>query len=196
MLYLKQSTLANVLVGPAIDITDVTTPLTGLTIHPADIHLSKNGGALTDKSEATNCTHDSLGYYSCPLNTTDTNTLGRLQLVVVEASAFPIYAEYMVVTANVYDTLCSTDALDVEVTTKTGFALSAAGVDAVLDEVIENTLTLRQAIMLIKAVCAGKSSGGGSPTILFRNDLDTLNRVSATVDSAGNRTAVTKDVTP
>jgi hypothetical protein len=196
MLYLKQSTLANVLVGPAIDITDVTTPLTGLTIHPADIHLSKNGGALTDKSEATNCTHDGLGYYSCPLNTTDTNTLGRLQLVVVEASAFPIYAEYMVVTANVYDTLCSTDALDVEVTTKTGFALSAAGVDAVLDEVIENTLTLRQAIMLIKAVCAGKSSGGGSPTILFRNDLDTLNRVSATVDSAGNRTAVTKDVTP
>jgi hypothetical protein len=196
MLYLKQSTSANVLVGPAIDITDVTTPLTGLTIHPADIHLSKNGGALTDKSEATNCTHDGLGYYSCPLNTTDTNTLGRLQLVVVEASAFPIYAEYMVVTANVYDTLCSTDALDVEVTTKTGFALSAAGVDAVLDEVIENTLTLRQAIMLIKAVCAGKSSGGGSPTILFRNDLDTLNRVSATVDSAGNRTAVTKDVTP
>jgi hypothetical protein len=188
MLYLKQSTSANVLIGPAIDITDVTTPLTGLTIHPADIHLSKNGGALADKNEASNCSHDSLGYYSCPLDTTDTNTLGRLQLVVVEATAFPISAEYMVVTANVYDTLCSTDVFNVEVT--------AAGVDSILDEVVENTLTLREAVMLIKSVCAGKSAGGGTASITFRDDADTKNRVTATVDVNGNRTAVTKIVTP
>jgi hypothetical protein len=185
MLYLKQSTSANVLIGPVIDITDVTTPLTGLTIHPADIHLSKNGGALTDKSDASNCSHDSLGYYICPLNATDSNTLGRLQLVVVEATAFPVNAEYMVVTANVYDTLCSTDVLNVEIT--------AAGADSVLDEVVEGATTLRQATRLSLAMLSGKSSGGGSNTLIYRDIGDTKARVTFTTDVNKNRTAVTRD---
>jgi hypothetical protein len=187
MLYLKQSTAATLKIGPAISNTDASR-LTGLTLSQADVRLSNNGGDFAQKGDATACTHDEYGWYDCPVSTTDTGTLGRLQLDAIDAAALPIMHEYIVVTANVYDTLCSTDVFNVEVT--------AAGVDSILDEVIENTLTLRQAIMLIKAVCAGKSSGGGSPTIMFRNDLDTLNRVSATVDSLGNRTAVVKDVTP
>jgi hypothetical protein len=189
MLYLKQATAVTVKIGPFIDNTDGYTVLGALTVLQANIRLSKNGGNMAQKNDATSATHDELGYYDCPLNTTDTNTLGRLQVISSDAAAMPVPPEYFeVVTANVYDTLFSTDVFNVEVT--------AAGVDSILDEVIENTLTLRQAIMLIKAVCAGKSSGGGTPTITFRNDLDTLNRVSATVDNLGNRTAVTKDVTP
>lgn len=76
---------------------------------------------------------------------------------------------------------------------KTGYALSGAGVDSILDDTVEGTLTLRQIVKILLAVMAGKSSGGGTGTIAFRDNADTKARVSATVDSNGNRTGVTID---
>ena len=73
---------------------------------------------------------------------------------------------------------------------KTGYALSTAGVDAILDDAIEGTITARQALRLILSASAAKSSGGGTNTITFRDANDTKNRIVATVDSDGNRTAV------
>src|SRR5690606_22157623 len=61
-------------------------------------------------------THDEFGYYDIPLDTTDTNTLGRLRVAVSESGALPVWQDFLVVTANVYDTLCSTDTFDVNVT--------------------------------------------------------------------------------
>jgi hypothetical protein len=75
-----------------------------------------------------------------------------------------------------------------------GAGLTALG-DIVLDEVVE-TLTMRQILMLLKAVMAGKSSGGGTATLKFQDHADSKARVTATVDSLGDRTAVTLDVTP
>jgi hypothetical protein len=75
-------------------------------------------------------------------------------------------------------------------------ALSAAAIDKILDEVVEGTITLRGAQKLMMAVLTGKSSGGGGSTIVFRDTEDTKNRISATVDANGNRTAVgTRDAT-
>ena len=74
-----------------------------------------------------------------------------------------------------------------------GVPLSAAAVDAVHDEVVEGSLTLRQATRLMLAALTGKSSGGGSSTITFRDVADTKNRISATIDANRNRTAVTRD---
>ncbi len=110
-MYLKQSTAATVKLGPFVDSTDGNTAETGLTISQADVRLSKNGGDLAQKNDATACTHDELGVYDCPLNTTDTNTLGRLQLYVHEAGALPVWATYMVIPANVYDSLFGSDKL-------------------------------------------------------------------------------------
>ena len=67
--------------------------------------------------------------------------------------------------------------------------------DAVLDEVVEGTLTLRQIARLLLAVLAGKSSGGGTTTIAFRDQADTKDRISATVEADGDRTAVSVDGT-
>jgi hypothetical protein len=114
-LFLKQSTAVTVKIGPFVDSTDGNTVESGLTISQADVLLSKNGGAFTQKTEATSCTHDAIGYYGCPLDATDTGTLGRLQLAVHESGALPVYHEYMVVRADVYDTMCSTDYLQVDV---------------------------------------------------------------------------------
>jgi hypothetical protein len=90
------------------------------------------------------------------------------------------------------------DGTSVTVTTnsdKTGYALSAAGIDAVLDEVVEGTLTLRQILRIGLAVLAGKSAGGGTATITMQDVADSKARVTATVDINGNRTAITLDGT-
>ena len=72
-----------------------------------------------------------------------------------------------------------------------GVTLSAAAVDAILDDVIEGSLTMRQALRIFVAALAGKSSGGGTATIKFRNIADDGDRITATVDANGNRTAIT-----
>jgi hypothetical protein len=134
MLLLKQSTSATVQIGPFLDDTDGKTAETGLTISQADVRLSKNGANIAQKNDANACTHDELGMYSCALNTTDTGTLGRLQLMVAESGALPVWHEFMVVTANVYDTLCSTDQLDVNVTNIEGSDATDQIRDSVVDD--------------------------------------------------------------
>jgi hypothetical protein len=77
--------------------------------------LWKEGGTtLAQKNESTNCTHRSNGLYTCPVNTTDTNTLGTLIVSVSESGALPIRQDYLVVPANVYDSLCGSDRLQVD----------------------------------------------------------------------------------
>jgi len=71
----------------------------------------------------------------------------------------------------------------------------AAIADAVLDEVVEGTLTTRQTLRLNLAVLAGKSSGGGTATLIFKDTGDVKDRVTATVDANGNRTGMALDVT-
>jgi hypothetical protein len=68
-------------------------------------------------------------------------------------------------------------------------------VDEIIDEVMEGTTTLRQAIRLLLSVAVGKASGLDTTTAVFRDIGDTKNRISATVDADGNRTAVTTDAT-
>lgn len=59
---------------------------------------------------------------------------------------------------------------------------------------IEAGLNLTEAIRLMLAALAGKVSGAETTTITFRNPADTKDRIVATVDASGNRTAVTTDV--
>jgi len=73
-------------------------------------------------------------------------------------------------------------------------ALSTAGVDAIIDDAVEGTLTLRQAIRLIVSLIAGKSTGGGTTSLKYRDYGDTKDRLTFTVDASGNRSAVTRDV--
>lgn len=103
--FLKQSTAATIKIGPFVDSTDGVTAETGLTISQADIRLSKNGGAFAQTNNATGATHDENGYYGVPLDTTDTNTLGRLRVAVNESGSLPVWQDFMVVNANVYDSL-------------------------------------------------------------------------------------------
>ena len=81
----------------------------------------------------------------------------------------------------------------------TGDLLSTANIaDAILDEPdgVEPGLTMREALRLIAAATAGKVSGASGTTITIRSALaDHRNRIVATVDASGNRTAITTDLT-
>jgi hypothetical protein len=67
---------------------------------------------------------------------------------------------------------------------------------AVLEALIEPGLTLRQALRLVAAATAGKLTGGGSTEVTIRNAVaDSKDRIVATVDSNGNRTAIDYDLT-
>lgn len=61
---------------------------------------------------------------------------------------------------------------------------------------VETSATMVQAMRLMLAALAGKVSGAAGPVVTFRNAVDdSKNRIVATVDDEGNRTAVTVDVT-
>ena len=66
-------------------------------------------------------------------------------------------------------------------------------VEDVLAGIVEGTTTLAQATAVILAATAGVSSGGGTSNIKFRDVADSKDRIDATVDSSGNRTATTID---
>ena len=74
-------------------------------------------------------------------------------------------------------------------------ALTDAAIDAILDDAVDGAATLRQLVRGMAAALLGKASGMAANAPVFRDVNDTKNRVSATTDTDGNRTAVTLDLT-
>lgn len=126
--WLKQSTAVTVKVGPFVDSSDGDTAETALTIQKADVRLSKNGGNLVAASadqgaSDAGAAHDENGLYDISLDTTDTGTLGRLDLHVKETGALIVRHTFMIVPANVWDSLFGADLLQVDVREKGSSAL-------------------------------------------------------------------------
>lgn len=87
-----------------------------------------------------------------------------------------------------------TDGVVVAAASKTGYRLSATGVDDVLDEVVLGSYTLRQLMRGLAAAELGKLSGAATTEITIRSADDAKDVVIATVDADGNRSAVTLDL--
>ena len=66
----------------------------------------------------------------------------------------------------------------------------------VLDQAagVETGVTLREALRVILAACGGKVAGAATTTITIRDTNDAKDRITATVDADGNRSAVTLDL--
>lgn len=132
--WLKQSTAIDISIGPFVDAADGVTPETSLTITQPDIRLKKNGGAWAQKNAAQTLSHEENGWYEVALDTTDTNTLGNLLIAVNESGALPVWREFQVVPANVWDSFFGADKLQVhadEITT--GLITAAAIADNAID---------------------------------------------------------------
>jgi hypothetical protein len=67
--------------------------------------------------------------------------------------------------------------------------------DAVLDDAVEGSETLAEAIRLIRSALVGRLAGAATTTVTTRDAANTKNRITATVTADGNRTDVTTDAT-
>lgn len=195
-------------IGPFIDETDGITPMTGLTIANTDIKLWKKGATSLVNKNSGGATHMAGGVYYCTLDATDTGTIGSLVVFVHATGALPVRVECEVESTEFEEFKSGSAILDVNVLgTTTGAidsasfasgaitadALASDAIDEIWDEALESTITARQFMRLILASTVNKSAGGGTSTVTFRDVADSKNRISATVDSNGNRTAVTRD---
>lgn len=136
MKFLRQSTAAAISFGPAElpadGITLVTTLVSAIDHATTGIKLSKNGGPMTIRHQAvTASTYDSYGQYIVTLDTTDTNTLGRLRMLFAgNAGVFPMKDDFMVLPANVFDSLVSASAfLKIDIAAINTVAADAALLD-------------------------------------------------------------------
>lgn len=141
--FLKQSTQVKVTVGTVVDAADGFTPETAITLGAADqAKLAKHdGSALTDIS-ANTWSHLGDGIYNLTLTTSDTNTLGRLTFHLVDTSICrPLRMTFMVVPANVYDSLIgNTDLLDINVRQISEDTTAADNLEAGMEGLVTGTV--------------------------------------------------------
>ena len=122
MQYLKQSTPVVIKFGPVLDFEDGVTLENGAAIitaldHPSTgIMISKNGGTLAVRhADVTPTTYDAHGFYNVSLDAIDTNTLGRLLVCHTKPDTYlAVWKEYMVMPANIYDSMFGSDKFDVD----------------------------------------------------------------------------------
>ena len=143
-------------------------PATGLALADIDIYLSsrnKSTGAVAVVWAGENPTEElCVGLYS-KAYAEDTMTYDYFA-----------YAEYTGAT-----------------TLDSNYSLQTTPMEGDADELIEGTLTIRTLLRIVLAVLAGKSHGGGTLLVRFRDEADAKDRVSAIVTGDGDRTAVVLD---
>ncbi len=123
--YLRQSTAADISIGPFVDATDGATAETALTISQADVRLKKNGGNWAQVNQGTAAVHEENGHYEKSLDTTDTNTVGILRIAINESGALPICQDYLILEEAVYDALFAASATGALPVSSGGIAATA-----------------------------------------------------------------------
>jgi hypothetical protein len=127
---LRQSTSVDLPIGPFVDTAGAA--VTTLTITQPDIRLKKGGASWAQKNAAQTLSHEENGMYEVTLDATDTNTLGPMRLASVKAGALQVWEDFQVMPANVWDSLYSTDLLQVDLTQIIGGAVPAPAVTGVI----------------------------------------------------------------
>ena len=174
--FLKQSTSIEIGLGPFLDETDGKTAENGLSITQADIRLKKNAGDWGQSNDVNGATNEENGWYRLILDTTDTNTLGILLVAVHEAGALPCWREFMVVPANIYDSLVSgSDLIDVSTVQIEGTDATDqldTRINAALDTILADSIpadgtrpTLRQSLYMLIQFMVERSISGTTVTV-------------------------------
>ncbi|KKL64803.1 hypothetical protein LCGC14_2161300, partial [marine sediment metagenome] len=124
-------------IGPFVDVTDGKTPETTVTLGTADeAEILKHGATSTTDisgntwAAMTGCD----GHYKLTVSSSNTDTEGQLAVIVQDVSEFePVKVNFMVVSANVWNSLfaaAGTDYLDVEPAAMAANVITAASIAA------------------------------------------------------------------
>jgi hypothetical protein len=181
------------------------------------VYLSKNNGVFALRNSATAITYDRGGFYRLALDATDTGTLGPLKIQTTDSTThLGVWDDWTVVPAAVYDALVlgtgslpadaagirtavglATANLDTQLADKTGYRLSATGVNDVLRTALTEgyaadgaTPTLEQFMyMLLSAL--GEFSIAGTTITCKKLDGTTTSMVY-TINDGTNPTSRTR----
>ena len=109
MQFLKANTAATILIGPAVAVADGVTPVTDVTLAGADhAELMKHDGTtfVDLTSDGRTLTHKEGGWYTLTLGTGDTDTEGRLTVLIMDTDkCLPVWKDFMVLAEAAYDSL-------------------------------------------------------------------------------------------
>lgn len=119
MRYLRQSTAVSVLLGPLVDDADGKTPETAINAAATDLDfykgITKSDITDTDSGGSNDWAHVANGFYSLELTISDTDTLGHFRISVNATGCLPTWEDFIVLPANVYDSLVlGTDLLQID----------------------------------------------------------------------------------
>lgn len=178
------------------DSADAYAPKTGLTFSAGELKISKNG--VAEVNAAGTVTEIAGGGYYYEATAAELDTLGFLTIRPVKTDVYGAPVTVQIISVNLYDaTSAGLSRLDTSISSRLSGALYE-NTDAFLDKAngVETGVTVRGALRLMLAVLAGKVSGAGTGTETFRNAVaDSKPRVTAVVDTSGNRTTITTDQT-
>lgn len=176
-MFLKQNTAITLSIGPFLDETDGDTAETGLTIAQADVRLSKNHSTFTQKNESSSAVHDENGFYRVSLNSTDTNTVGKLRVYVNLSGAGAVWEDFIVLPESIYEWFIAGNGPVFPLGTE---SYAADG----------SQPNLSQAIYMILSMLFEKTISG---TTLTTKKLDgTTTAMTFTLDSSTNPSSVTR----
>ena len=91
---------------------------------------------------------------------------------------------------GVYTFVCNSASCPLKDARTLYFDSRVAIAQSLLSGTVEGWVDVQEAIQIMLAVLAGKASGGNTDTVIFRNITNTMDKVTATVDSLGNRHSV------
>lgn len=120
-MFAKIDTAKTITVGPILD-SDGAAKTDEVV---ASIKLAVNGGAPGVLDGSATLTHRNTGHYSLALTANDIDTLGTAEVVLDSGTNAMQPVRLEVVTANVYDSLFSTDKLEVDATQISGDSTAA-----------------------------------------------------------------------
>ena len=134
-------------------------------------------------------------YVMMPYGTSCTSCIGTDALALINTECDTALTDYDPPTRT--EATADKDAIITEVNaneTKID-ALNDITVADIIAGVTDGSYDLQEMMRIMFAALSGKSSGGGTTTLTFRDSGDAKNRITAIVNSSGDRTAMTLDAT-
>lgn len=181
--WIPQNTTVTIPMGPFLASTDGVTAQAGLGSFTVRVN---KGTTWVIRESVTATAHQENGFYSVELNATDTNTLGRLRVAANPSTAIPVWEDFMVVPANIYNALVAgTDTLHVDTIQWLGTAVATPTVAGVpeVDLTHVNGVINANAVLQLRQILLSNSTGPGLSIETTANNL-------SAVEVASNGSAV------
>lgn len=213
MQLLRTNTATRITVGPFLDKTDGVTPEVAITVTAEKLtFVVDTGGVPTlvldtaptasgGNNDMVHITNDDAGYYDLELAAADVNYLGRAKLALTDATVHcPVFHEFMIVPAMVYDSLVlGTDVLQADTTQWLGTACATPTTNGVPEVDVTHVAGTAQTAGDLAAMITAVDDFVDTEVAAIKTKTDFLPSATAGAAGglfiAGSNSATTVDIT-